>query len=214
MLSDSYFDQLNTCDNDVEILTRLIKILVPSLDDSQFSDAVENTFNGIHGILSANYSKLKANNAVGENVAICLKYIQSVLLRTLKYNIRNKDLINNISDLNNYLLAKMPSLKDEFLFIFLMNSKNYLIKEEIISSGTTNEILFHPMSIIKKIVDANASSFILVHNHPSGCTKPSRHDIESTIALNDICNMLSISFHDHVIVGGDQILSMRQQKYM
>jgi len=209
MLTDAFFDQLSVCDNDHEILVKFIKLIDPSTNEGAFRHAVENQFGGLMGLFAASYSKLARNNAVGENLAILIKYMQIILLRTMKNKIRNRDLISNISHLTEYLLLRNNSCSLERLEIFLLNSKNFLLKEEIIATGTTNGVIFHPSSIIKQIIDNSASSFILVHNHPSGDPSPSSEDVFQTRELNKICEMLSITFHDHIIVGDTNIYSMK-----
>lgn len=209
MMNDAFFEQLGVCDNDQEILLKFIKLIAPTTDEGAFTHALDSQFGGIMGLFAASYTKLARNNAVGENLAAIIKYTQLILMRTMKMKIRNRDLISNMSQLNEYLLFRNHSYPLERLEIFLMNSKNFLLKEEIVSSGTTNGILFHPTSIIKHIVDNNASSFILVHNHPSGDPSPSPEDIYQTRELNNICRMLSITFHDHIIVGDSITYSMR-----
>jgi len=209
MLTDAFFDQLSVCDNDHEILVKFIKLIDPSADEGAFTHALESQFGGIMGLFAASYSKLARNNAVGENLAILIKYMQIILLRTMKTKIRNRDLISNISHLKEYLLLRNNSCSLERLEIFLLNSKNVLLKEEIIATGTTNGVIFHPSDIIRHIINCSASSFILVHNHPSGDPSPSSEDIFQTRELNKICKMLSITFHEHIIVGEANTYSMK-----
>ena len=212
MLSDSFFDQISVCDNDQEILMKLIKMITPDVDEGAFSHAVEHQFGGIMGIFSANYSKLAKNNAIGETLASFIKYMQVIFARTLRAKIRNRDIIKNISQLYEYLLFKNHTLCEERLTILLLNSRNHLIREEIVANGTANRVIFHHQMIIRHIVDSSATAFILVHNHQSGDPTPSQDDIEHTQELNEICNKLSISFHDHIIVGDGYTYSMRENR--
>lgn len=213
MLSDSYFDQLNTCDNDNEILTGLLKMMVPELDEKRFARLIEHEFNGIHSLLSARYSTIKQKSELSDDAVKALKYIHSIVLRFAKISIRHRNLNSCIGELYSYLLLKMSCLDQEFLLIFLLNSENHLLSEEVVATGVSNRLVIHPTQIIKKVMDTSASAFILAHNHPSNNPKPSKLDIESTNGLDDVCRALSISFHDHLIVGRDRILSMKQDGY-
>ena len=71
------------------------------------------------------------------------------------------------------------------------------------SMGTLNYALFSPREILKSTILSNAASVILVHNHPSGQLTPSREDIRVTKRFEELCELLGITFLDHVIVGGD-----------
>lgn len=212
-MSDSYFEHLNTCDNDSEVLARLLKLAIPELDEIRFARIVEREFNGLNALLAARYSKIKEKCELSDHGAIFLKYVQSIVLRTFKSALKQKNLNSCISELYSYLILKSAYLDDECLFLLLLNSNNYLIKEEIVATGAPNFVLSHPALIIKKIMDASATSIILVHNHPGGNPRPSKTDIDSTIELDDICRALSITFHDHLIVTESHILSMKQEKY-
>ncbi len=212
MLTDAFFDQLSVCDNDEEVLVSLIKKIDPSACESAFLEAVNNSFGGLVGLFNTKYSALSRNNAIGANLAEIIKYMQIILMRTMKEKIRHRDLISNMKQLNEYLLFRNLASNQERLIIFMLNSRNFLLREEIISVGTTNSVIFHPQTIIRTIIDGGASAFILVHNHPSGDPSPSLCDIEQTVELKKICDLLSITFHDHIIVGEFDTFSMRSNK--
>lgn len=72
-----------------------------------------------------------------------------------------------------------------------------------VSIGTLNRALFSPREILKSTILSNAASVVLVHNHPSGQLIPSKEDIRVTKRFEELCELLGISFLDHVIVGGD-----------
>jgi DNA repair protein RadC len=55
----------------------------------------------------------------------------------------------------------------------------------------------------------SATAIILVHNHPSGDTTPSRADIDMTRQIVDASKPLGITVHDHLIVGRDSHASFK-----
>ncbi|QJB70253.1 JAB domain-containing protein [Parasphingorhabdus halotolerans] len=84
--------------------------------------------------------------------------------------------------------------KEQFRVHFL-NSQNHLIKEHIMATGTVSAVPFYPREVIQKALETGASALILVHNHPSGCVKPSAHDIQQTRKMiPGSCNPLSKVF--------------------
>jgi DNA repair protein RadC len=66
--------------------------------------------------------------------------------------------------------------------------------------------------VIKRALELSATAVILVHNHPSGDPSPSRADIEMTKAIIEVAKPLGIAVHDHIIVGKDGHVSLREQK--
>ena len=66
--------------------------------------------------------------------------------------------------------------------------------------------------IIKRAILCNSKRIIIAHNHPSGSTEPSKHDIAATKKINDACNLMGIDFLDHLIIGDKQFKSIIEQK--
>lgn len=100
------------------------------------------------------------------------------------------------------LLSKEARKKDrECFWTVLLNGKNRVIGVNLVSMGSVNTSVVHPREVFKAAILANAVSVIAVHNHPSGDPTPSREDKEITRRLWDVGNILSISLHDHIIIG-------------
>ncbi len=77
------------------------------------------------------------------------------------------------------------------------------------ASGTIDQTPVYPREIIKRALFHEAGAIILVHNHPSGNTKPSKSDIELTKKIVEACSGVSISVHDHVIVSSSECFSFK-----
>jgi DNA repair protein RadC len=77
------------------------------------------------------------------------------------------------------------------------------------NTGTIDQAPVYPREIIKRALFHEASAIILVHNHPSGDTKPSRADIELTNKIVETCSAVNIAVHDHVIIGNNIYYSFK-----
>ena len=99
--------------------------------------------------------------------------------------------------------------KEHFVAIFL-NARNQVIKIETISVGSLNASLVHPREVFAPAVGISAASVILGHNHPSGDVTPSREDIELTRRIVQAGEIMGIEVVDHLIVGSDRFLSMKE----
>jgi DNA repair protein RadC len=89
----------------------------------------------------------------------------------------------------------------EHFQIVLLNTRRKLIRIEQISQGTLDTLLVHPREVFKSAILANASSLVLVHNHPSGDPTPSESDIKVTRDLIRAGQLLKIEVLDHIILG-------------
>jgi DNA repair protein RadC len=209
MYSDEYFDHLAACDNDSEVLRQFMRLAYLDLDERSLKRLLGcNQFN-LRKLLATSFKSLENEEILGERGATFLKLLNILILRFQKTRILNRDVIANIHELYNYLMMTMSCMADEQIIILLLDSKNQLIRECKISGGVSNHIIIHPRKIIQKVVEHNASAFIIVHNHPSGDPHPSDGDLEVSTEIHQICKKLDIQFHDHVIVGREKVTSMR-----
>ncbi len=89
------------------------------------------------------------------------------------------------------------------------------INLNIISMGAVDSTVANPREILKSPILSNATSAILIHNHPSGHLEPSSHDIELTAQLQSLFVLLNIKILDHVIIGDhDHYYSFREKGQM
>ena len=86
-----------------------------------------------------------------------------------------------------------------------------LISSECVYKGTLNRSLFEPREIFSGALKANAAAVIIAHNHPSGSPVPSETDISSTGRVYECGNFLGIKLLDHIIVGYEGCISMREE---
>lgn len=103
--------------------------------------------------------------------------------------------------------------KEEF-HVVLLNEKNQVIKTEQITVGLSNKSLAHPREVFRPAIRESASAVILVHNHPSGDPTPSQDDKTITKELKEAGDTLDIRILDHLILAGDSVISMVEEKIL
>ena len=91
-----------------------------------------------------------------------------------------------------------------------LNSANGLIRQVKISEGILNSSLVHPREVFRSAILECAASIIVAHNHPSGDVTPSREDIELTRRMVQAGDIMGIEVLDHLIIGGERFLSMKE----
>lgn len=103
---------------------------------------------------------------------------------------------------------------EEHFCILCLNAKNKIVGVHTISIGSLNASIVHPREVFKAAMLNNASKIICLHNHPSGDPEPSQEDIETTRRLVEAGEIIGIKVLDHVIIGEQSYLSMREKCLM
>ena len=106
-------------------------------------------------------------------------------------------------------LTNVQEEAQEVFGILILNTKNKVVAAHEVSRGTLNSSMVHPREIFKPAVLHNAAGIICFHNHPSGDTVPSKEDIEVTERLVAAGEIMGIIVMDHIIVGDDEYISLR-----
>jgi DNA repair protein RadC len=105
----------------------------------------------------------------------------------------------------------MEDLKREVFRIALLDARNGLLHDRVISQGTLSASLVHPRDVFKPAILESAASVILLHNHPSGDPTPSREDIRLTRQLVECARLLDLRIHDHLVIGRGRFVSLAER---
>lgn len=99
--------------------------------------------------------------------------------------------------------------RESFVTMYL-DAKNRVVGVDESHKGSLVGVDVHPREIFKGALATNAAAVVVSHNHPSGETDPSQQDLMLTKRLTDAGKMIGIPVLDHVIVGKDKCLSLRE----
>ena len=99
----------------------------------------------------------------------------------------------------------------ESFVVLLMNRANRVLGIAQVSLGGVSGTVADPKIIFQHALKANASSLILLHNHPSGNTNPSEADIHLTKKLVEGGKLLDMPILDHLIVTSDGYYSFADE---
>jgi DNA repair protein RadC len=133
------------------------------------------------------------------------------LVRELNAPFPEPAIIRHPSDVHQLLSAELRfASKENFICLFL-NTKNRVIFKEVISTGTLNASLVHPREVFRAAIKRSSASIVCAHNHPSGDPSPSSEDIQITCRLIDAGKIIGIDVIDHIIIGSNGFVSMKEQ---
>jgi DNA repair protein RadC len=130
--------------------------------------------------------------------------VKSLEVREIEYAYYKRPKINGMDDVVQVVKPMIADPNKEFFMALYLNTKNGVLKQEVVSIGSLGANIVHPREIFKTACMISASSIIVAHNHPSGDPSPSREDIELTKNLSEAGKMIGIEMLDHVIIGYDK----------
>ncbi|MBO9491428.1 DNA repair protein RadC [Endozoicomonas sp. G2_1] len=99
--------------------------------------------------------------------------------------------------------------KEQFIVVNFTN-KYRVMNYEMVAKGMVNHIAIRPAEILRSAIALNAPAIILVHNHPSGDPEPSDADINITRKVKEVAESLAIEVLDHIVIGLDKFVSLKQ----
>ena len=126
----------------------------------------------------------------------------------MRTRIKNTNVISNRKELLDYLKFTMGGLDVEQCRLLLLNKKNIVLVDEVVSEGSLDVAPLYLREIIKKVLLYGAAALIVVHNHPSGSPVPSENDWIITDKIIKACKVFDVSVHDHIIVTKDSYFSI------
>jgi DNA repair protein RadC len=158
--------------------------------------------------------ELKGRKGIGLAKAAQLKAAVEIGRRLSRREMGVKPVIQTPVEAANLLMGEMSYLDREHFKVINLNTKNQVMVIEEVSVGSLNASLVHPREVFKLPIKRSAARLILVHNHPSGDVQPSREDVALTERLCQAGTLLGIEILDHLIIGHNTFLSMKEQEYM
>lgn len=195
---ESNFDSFS----DHEVLEMLLFYSFSRCDTKPFAKALIANFGSLEGVLTAPLNKLCQVSGIGASTARLIKaFYQLGILINKRNAITNEISISNKSDLIKYLKSSMAYLPTEQVRVLFLDAKNKIIKDDVMGEGTETQSAVFPRKIMQRALEYHAIAIIIVHNHPSGDTRPSNADISITEQIKNAAKTLNIALFDHLIIG-------------
>lgn len=169
---------------------------------------------GIIALTNLSIEELSQKKGIGLAKAAQLKAAVELARRLGRHNVGQRRVIQTPQDAFELVRGEMAYLDREHFRVINLNTKNQVLAIDTVSVGSLNASLVHPREVFKLPIKRSAASLILLHNHPSGDTKPSREDQDLTRRLCQAGALLGIEIVDHLIIGQNNYLSMRENGYL
>jgi DNA repair protein RadC len=186
---------------DYELLEMVLFRAIKRGDTKPIAKALLARFGSFAEVISAAPERLMEIKGVGPAVATELKLIQAAALRLIRGEVHNRPLLGNFKMIIDYLRGSLAFNEIEHFHVLFIDKKQQLIADELQQKGTVDFTAVYPRQVLKRALELQATSILIVHNHPSGDPTPSMADIDMTKKIVQAARPLGIDVQDHLIIG-------------
>lgn len=196
---------------DYELLELILFRAVPRQDMKPLARRLIEVFGDFNRVISAPPARLEQVPGVGPAVITELKIVEASAQRLARARVLNRPVLSGWQAVLDYCHTTMAHAETEQFHVLFLDRKNNLIADEKQGQGTVDHVPVYPREIMRRALELNASALILVHNHPSGDPTPSEADITMTHQIARAAESLSITLHDHIVIGKSRETSFRSE---
>ena len=182
---------------------------IPRCDVRPLAHQLMEHYGNLYNIITASNESLMKISGIKENTAIFIKSIHEVMKRGSKDYLHNKPIFHDYQKLSEYCKLLLYGKQIEEFHILYLDSEYRLLSDDMHSSGTIDWAAVYPREILKRALEFNASSIVMLHNHPNSMTSFSTQDIEITMDVKNLLKTVNIELFDHLLVSGNIVYSAK-----
>lgn len=201
-----------------EQLEMLLFTILPRVNTNELAHELLHRFGSIYEVTIADKEELMKVDGVGEKVAnflTILAPLSGAIERSKKgYFKKNSACFKSSGVVVEYAKTYFYDNKREKLICFFLDEGRYIIKRKVVSEGDVSRTDLGESVILNEAIDSNVKYVVMVHNHPSCNVDPSEHDIYMTKIISSNLEAIGCILLDHIIIGGDDWLSMKSSGYI
>ena len=197
--------------SDQDILQLVLFRALPRQDVRPLAQRLLEVFGDFNRVVTAPADRLQNITGLSKAAIQELKIVEAAAHRLARSKIMHRPILSSWQSLLDYCHTAMSHNEIEQFRVLFLDRKNVLIAEEEQAKGTVDHVPVYPREIAKRALELNASAIILVHNHPSGDPTPSQSDITMTQKIQQACDALNLTLHDHLIIGKSRELSFQSE---
>ncbi len=197
--------------SNTELIAILLRTGMQGENVVSLSSRVLTSLGGLAGLGRSSFTELCSQRGLSEAKACQLLAAIELGRRFVSLAPEERVVINSPQDVANLLMAEMAVLDQEHLKALLLNTKNEVLGIREIYVGNVNSSVVRPAEVFRPAVRENATSVIVVHNHPSGDPTPSAEDVSITRNLVEAGKMMAVEVLDHLVIGsGNRFISLKE----
>ncbi|NQX69548.1 DNA repair protein RadC [Paenibacillus alba] len=198
----------------VELLAILLRTGTVSESAVRLASRILNESGGLRSLVDMSKDQLTQIKGIGDAKALQIMAGIELGRRLAKSSYAERVTIRSPKDIANLMSEDLRYLQKEHFVCLFLNTKNHLLAQETLSMGSLNASIVHPREVFRAAIKRSSASIVCVHNHPSGDPTPSPEDIQLTHRLVEAGTIIGIEVLDHVIIGDQRFISLKEQGFM
>lgn len=198
---------------EVEVLEMLLYHCIPRSNTNELAHKLIDRFGSLADVLKADASELTASGLVNANTAFTLSFMGSLCAYVQKGRDDSPVNVMDIDTLKAYVTEIFDGFTNETVLLLPLDKDLHVIKRVMLENGGRDRYVIDKASLLREIVPTGCKDLVMAHNHPFGLCDPSGNDILLTREIVALLRELGITLIDHVIVGSNGVLSMRECGY-
>lgn len=172
----------------------------------------------VHKKLTAIYhltlQQLMTIKGIGKVKAIQILCIAELSKRISRCHFEEQLSFFSPQSIADYYMEELRHLEREEIRVMFFDNKRHVLCDVKLAEGTVNSAVSTPREICAAGLKCGACSMVLVHNHPSGDTTPSKQDLLFTSQVSNAGEVIGIPLSDHIIIGAKGYFSMKERGFM
>ena len=196
--------------DEVHALELLLFYCVPRKDTKPIARALLDRFGSFSKVLEAAPQALRQVEGVGEGTATYINLLNDTMRYYQVCREQVPAAFDDLNDCGKYMLNFFQGKRMEEVWILCLDGRKKLLTCQKISEGGLDSVPISVRKVVEIALAVNATSVVIAHNHPNGLALPSTADVLVTEQLKRNLEALGIRFADHMIIGENDYLSMRQ----
>lgn len=196
--------------SDKELLALLLRTGQKGESALKLSERLLEQVNGIEGVFNSSLISLMDVKGIKEAKASQILAACELYRRVKRKEMKNYK-VSSPEDIAYLFEDSFFMENQEIVRLISLNTKNIVISIKEIFKGGLNSSIVHPREIFKEALSMSAAAIILCHNHPSGDPTPSIEDVNITKRIKACGELMGIELLDHVILGKNKFISLKQK---
>lgn len=193
---------------DVQVLELLLFYCIPRQDTNELAHKLLARFGSLYAVMEASPSELKKVPGIGESAATFLTLVMEAWRYYLINRQAQEKALTTVEACGEYLQPFFTAKRNECVYMLCLDAKCRVLCCKLVGEGGINSAAVPIRKIVEMAMDANASSVVLAHNHPSGVAVPSDADVATTRRLAVALDAMEIQLVDHLVIGDGEYVSM------
>ncbi len=195
--------------SEAELLAILLRTGSGKMNVIDTARALIDHFDGINNLCRKNWQEMRVIPGIAKVKAVTLEAMFELARRLQVAQLGEQITLKCPEDVNNYFGPLLRDFRKEVFVVAFLNAAKLLTGYKKISVGGVTATIVDPAEVMRQAILNDAHSVIVLHNHPSGNTNPSRADLQLTKRLVESGKLLGIEVEDHVIIAGHTFTSLR-----